>query len=119
MPTSSITLKQDQWRVCRCALSQLISRDSAGTVSVPASSLPNCPSGPNLSVVWLADVTGAELDCLRDHAIAYERLLAEAGVSVGLRVWRGAFHAFMTFLPQAVVSETARQDHLQALREVF
>lgn len=66
-----------------------------------------------------SDVTGAELDCLAEHAPAYARLLDDAGVSVGLRVWRGTFHAFMTFQPQTAIAEAARQDHLRALSEVM
>lgn len=53
-----------------------------------------------------ASITVAELDTLRDGAIAVAtRLMAESGNGCELHVWRGAFHGSVALNPQAVVSK--------------
>ncbi|MET9084885.1 alpha/beta hydrolase [Streptomyces sp. NPDC004237] len=49
------------------------------------------------------------IDCgssevFRDEALAYARRLSEAGVTVDLHMWGGAFHAFDVLAPQAAIA---------------
>lgn len=53
-----------------------------------------------------ASITAAELDTLRDGAIAVaSRLMSESGNGCELHVWRGAFHGSVSLNPEAVVSK--------------
>lgn len=59
-----------------------------------------------------ASITAAELDTLRDGAIAVAtRVMTESGNGCELHVWRGAFHGSVSLNPNAIVSK-AQDDQM-------
>ncbi len=61
----------------------------------------------------------AGVDPLRDEGIEYGKCLMQAGVSVELHVFPGAFHASTYLLPNAGVSARARAEALDALQRAI
>lgn len=78
------------------------------------------------SPMHLDDVAGlppvylctAQFDPLRDEALRYAERLLAAGVTVDLRLYARAFHAFDSF-EAAKLAQTARQEQADALRSAF
>lgn len=58
----------------------------------------------------------AELDPLRDEALAFAGRLLAAGVSVDLRLWAGAYHVFDQLLPDAAISKSSLEDQVRFIR---
>ncbi|MFJ4620645.1 alpha/beta hydrolase [Streptomyces sp. NPDC088812] len=63
------------------------------------------------------DVGSAE--ALRDEAIAFASRIWQAGGEAELHVWSGAFHSFDEWVPQAVVSRSARAARTAWLRRLL
>ncbi|KXK63107.1 esterase [Micromonospora rosaria] len=60
------------------------------------------------------------VEALRDEAVDYATRIWQAGGEAELHVWSGAFHSFDEWVPEAVVSRTAkraREDWLRRLLE--
>lgn len=65
----------------------------------------------------LIDVGSAE--ALRDEGVAYASRIWQSGGEAELHVWSGAFHSFDEWVPDAVVSRTAKHTRLEWLRRVL
>lgn len=59
------------------------------------------------------------VETFRDEAIDYAARLSQAGVSVELHMWAGAFHGFELYAPQAAVSQASAAARLSYLRRAF
>jgi len=59
------------------------------------------------------------VEALRDEAVAYATRIWQAGGEAELLVWSGAFHSFDEWVPDAVVSGTARRARLDWLRRLL
>lgn len=66
-----------------------------------------------------AYVLVAEVDALRDEGIDYAARMMEAGVSVELHHFAGAFHGFDAAVPHAGLTKRALAEQSAALRRVF
>jgi acetyl esterase/lipase len=66
-----------------------------------------------------AYVMAAELDPLRDEAIAYARRLLQAGVPTELHCFAGACHGFDTVAPTTALARRAITEQVGALRRGF
>ena len=71
---------------------------------------------PSLAGLPPAYVMVAELDPLRDEAIAYATRLLEAGVPTELHCYTGTFHGFDAVAPTSPVSRAAIGEQVAALR---
>jgi acetyl esterase/lipase len=69
----------------------------------------------NLSGLPPTYVGVAELDPLRDEAIAYTMRLMQAGVTTELHVFPGTIHGFEVVVPTAAVSRRAVAEYIEAL----
>lgn len=58
----------------------------------------------------------AEIDPLRDEALAYGSRLLAAGVPVDIRLWAGGYHVFDQLVPDAEISDTSLSDQVQFIR---
>ncbi|MER7930869.1 MULTISPECIES: alpha/beta hydrolase [unclassified Streptomyces] len=63
------------------------------------------------------DVGSAET--FRDETVAYASRIWQAGGVAELHVWPGGFHGFDGFAPQAALSRSAREAHLDWLRRLL
>jgi acetyl esterase len=63
-----------------------------------------------------AHVSVLELDPTRDEGIEYAQRLLTAGTSVGMTLWAGAFHAFMSMAPGAEISRRHDAEESRVLR---
>jgi acetyl esterase/lipase len=63
------------------------------------------------------DVGSAET--FRDETVAYASRIWQAGGVAELHVWPGGFHGFDGFAPQATLSRSAREAHLDWLRRLL
>ncbi|WP_063796043.1 alpha/beta hydrolase [Streptacidiphilus griseoplanus] len=61
----------------------------------------------------------AEVDALRDEAVALAARMLEAGVSVELHLYAGTFHGFEAAVPLAQASQRALAEQGAALRRAF
>jgi acetyl esterase/lipase len=59
------------------------------------------------------------VEALRDEAVAYATRIWQAGGEAELHVWSGAFHSFDEWVPDAVVSGTARRARQDWLRRLL
>lgn len=59
------------------------------------------------------------LDMFRDEVIDYSQRLLDAGVPVELHVIPGTFHSFETIIPDAGVSQKARTEYIEALKNAL
>jgi acetyl esterase/lipase len=59
------------------------------------------------------------VETFRDEAIDYAARLSQAGVSVELHMWAGAFHGFEGLAPQAAVSQASLAAKMSYLRRAF
>lgn len=74
-----------------------------------------------------ADVSGlppafievGAVEALRDEGVRYASRLWRAGGDAELHVWAGAFHSFDEWVPDAIVSSTARQARADWLRRLL
>jgi acetyl esterase len=88
----------------------------AGTDDVPAYAAPGrCK---DLSGLPSACVVVCEFDPLRDEGLAYAAALAQAGVSVELRLYPGTFHG-STLIGTAAISQRMTRDKLDTFRRVL
>ncbi|MEJ3744819.1 alpha/beta hydrolase [Actinomycetes bacterium KLBMP 9797] len=74
----------------------------------------------DLSGLPPAFVDVGSVEALRDEAVAYVTRIWRAGGEAELHVWSGAFHSFDQWVPDAIVSRTAkraREDWLRRLLE--
>lgn len=70
----------------------------------------------DLSGLPAAFIDVGSVDTFRDEAIDYAARLSQAGVSVELHLWPGAFHGFDEFAPHSALGEAARAARLAYLR---
>lgn len=73
----------------------------------------------SLSDLPPAYIEVAEVDPLRDEAIAYATRLMQSGVKTELHVYPGAYHGSTFFQPQTAVSQRAFNDATRALQTAF
>jgi len=66
-----------------------------------------------------AYVMVAELDPLRDEAIAYAGRLLDAGVAVELHCYAGAFHGFDIVAPRSLLGRRALAEQVEALEQAL
>ncbi|MFF3222389.1 alpha/beta hydrolase [Nocardia suismassiliense] len=59
------------------------------------------------------------VEALRDEAIAYATRIGQAGGQIELHMWSGAFHSFDEWVPQAIVSKTAKRARADWLRRLL
>lgn len=60
-----------------------------------------------------------QLDPFRDETIEYMTRLANAGVEVEFHIYPGCFHAFEHIVPDAEVSQRAKNQYIQALKRAL
>lgn len=60
-----------------------------------------------------------QLDPFRDETIEYMQRLATAGVEVEFHIYPGCFHAFEHIVPNAEISQRAKNDYIQALKRAL
>ncbi|NOU75808.1 alpha/beta hydrolase fold domain-containing protein [Paenibacillus sp. LMG 31458] len=60
-----------------------------------------------------------QLDPFRDETIEYVARLAQAGVDVEFQLYPGCYHAFEHVVPNAEISQRARNGYLDALARAF
>jgi acetyl esterase/lipase len=66
-----------------------------------------------------AFIDAGSVEALRDEALAYATRIWQAGGEAELHVWSGAFHSFDEWVPDAVVSLSARRARLDWLRRLL
>lgn len=59
------------------------------------------------------------LDVFRDEVMTYTQRLLQAGVPTELHVYPGAFHGFENLIPSAKISEDARNEYINALKNAL
>ncbi len=89
----------------------------AGSASVPPGSVPAREA--DLRGVAPAYITTSTLDLFCAEDIDYAQRLHAARVPVGLAVYRGGFHGFSVFAPEATVSKAHDRGVSEALRIAF
>lgn len=97
----------------RAAWRALLGEEPGGQ-DVPPTAAPGRVSDPSGLPPTLVQV--AELELLRDEAVAYARRLRRAGVPVELQVYAGAVHAWEVVAPTAAISRRSAADRVRALR---
>ncbi|WP_405431226.1 alpha/beta hydrolase [Micromonospora sp. NBC_00617] len=88
-----------------------------GTADVSALTAP--ARAADLSGLPPAFVDVGSAEALRDEATAYVTRIWQAGGEAELHVWSGAFHSFDQWVPDAVVSRTAKQTRRDWLRRLL
>jgi acetyl esterase/lipase len=74
---------------------------------------------PDLSGLPPAFIDVGSVEALRDEAVAFATRIWLAGGQAELHVWSGAFHSFDEWVPEAVVSRTARAARTDWLRRLL
>ncbi|GLZ38113.1 alpha/beta hydrolase fold domain-containing protein [Actinokineospora sp. NBRC 105648] len=91
--------------------------DRRGTAEVAEASAPW--RATDLSGLPPAFIDVGSVEALRDEAVGYASRIWAAGGAAELHVWSGAFHSFDEWVPDAVVSETARRARADWLRRLL
>lgn len=60
-----------------------------------------------------------QLDPFRDETLEYVTRLAQAGVDVEFHLYPGGFHAFEHVVPEAEISQRAKEGYMNALKRAF
>jgi acetyl esterase len=90
-------------------------------LGVPLDSAPELasPGSCALEAIPPTYICAAELDPLRDEAIAYAQRLIDLGVRVELHVWPRIPHAVDLFVPDAPISRETVEEQSAALARLF
>ena len=73
----------------------------------------------DLSGLPPAFIDVGSVEALRDEAVAYATRIWQAGGQAELHVWSGAFHSFDLWVPDAVISRSARRARSDWLRRLL
>ncbi|GAA2905334.1 esterase [Actinoplanes cyaneus] len=88
-----------------------------GTAEVPAGAAP--ARATDLTGLPPAFLDVGSVEALRDDAVRYAERLWRCGAEAELHVWSGAFHSFDEWVPDAVVSRTAKRARADWLRRLL
>jgi acetyl esterase/lipase len=91
--------------------------DRRGTDDVSCYSAP--ARATDLSGLPPAFLDVGSVEALRDEVVAFATRIWQAGGEAELHVWSGAFHSFDEWVPDAVVSRTARAARMDWLRRLL
>ncbi|WP_067673101.1 alpha/beta hydrolase [Nocardia miyunensis] len=93
--------------------------DRVGAAGVDVLAAPGRATAEQVSGTCPAHVCVLELDPTRDEGIAYAQTLLAAGVSVELRLIRGAFHAFASLARQTSIAQRHDAEEVRVLRDAL
>jgi acetyl esterase/lipase len=88
-----------------------------GTEDVPYYAAP--ARATDLSGLPPAFIDVGSVEALRDEAVSYATRIWQAGGQAELHVWPGAFHSFDEWVPEAAISQTARNARVTWLRRLL